>query len=146
MSRPGTHPRIGELEDRFELLVDLLRQLKWVVCLERLVQLCQLHAIRLSAFANAFQWRLRWLIDAPQARANACLLSSNAHVDRPTLAQPDSTGALSAVVLVSFALPPLRRAVECSSGSERRRLLKLSQAKFAFRRTIIRGERADIEH
>src|SRR5438093_13788182 len=30
MSRPGTHPRIGELEDRFELLVDLLRQLKWV--------------------------------------------------------------------------------------------------------------------
>ena len=71
MSRPGTHPRIGELEDRFELLVDLLRQLKWVVCLERLVQLCQLHAIRLSAFANAFQWRLRWLIDAPQARANA---------------------------------------------------------------------------
>src|SRR5437016_3328575 len=68
------------------------------------------------------------------------------YVDRPTLAQPDSTGALSAVVLVSFALPPLRRAVECSSGSERRRLLKLSQAKFAFRRTIIRGERADIEH
>jgi len=67
-------------------------------------------------------------------------------VDRPTLAQPDSTGALSAVVLVSFALPSLRRAVECSSGSERRRLLKLSQAKFAFRRTIIRGERADIEH
>src|SRR6266581_3258097 len=73
MSRPGTHPRIGELEDRFELLVDLLRQLKWVVCLERLVQLCQLHAIRLSAFPNAFQWRLRWLIDAPQARAHACL-------------------------------------------------------------------------
>ena len=39
MFKPRTHPGIGELEDRFELLIDLLRQLKWVVRLERLVQL-----------------------------------------------------------------------------------------------------------
>ena len=72
MSRPGTHPGIGELEDRFQLLMDLLRQLKWVVRLERLVQLHQLCSIRLSAFTHAFQWRLRWLVHTPQARADSC--------------------------------------------------------------------------
>ena len=73
MSRPGTHPCIGELEDRFELLIDLLRQLKWVVRLERLVQLRQLHAIRVSAFTHAFQRRLRLLVNTPQARADSYL-------------------------------------------------------------------------
>src|SRR5438128_2602746 len=45
------------------------------------------------------------------------------YVDRTTLAQLDRTGALSAVVLVSFALPALRRAVDCSSGCARIPLL-----------------------